>query len=289
MKLEIAARTNDSLGEGVIWNHEDNKLYWVDAFGPTLRRMDLVSSDIESWSMPEVIGSIVFDHRGTLVVGLESGYHRLRLEPFTLSPIHNPQPEDGIIFNDGKCDRAGRYFIGTMHRDFHVNAGVLWRLDPDLTCHRIDHGITVSNGLAWSPDNRTMYLADTRKDVVYAYDYEIETGSASNRRLFLSTEGRPGRVDGATTDAEGNYWAAMIHEGAVACFSPQGVELRRVDLPVAHPTMCTFGGPGLDRLFVATSRRFLDEAGLRDQPLAGSMFVVDELDAKGLPETFFAG
>lgn len=289
MELDVVARTNDSLGEGVIWNHEEQSLYWVDAFGPTLHRMDQGSSGVESWTMPEVIGSVVFDHHGTMVVGLESGYHRLRLNPFTLSPIQNPQPADGIIFNDGKCDRAGRYFIGTMHRDFREDAGALWRLDPDLTCQRVDDGITVSNGLAWSPDDRTMYFADTRKDVVYAYDYDVETGSAMGRRVFLSTEGRPGRVDGATTDAEGNYWAAMIHEGAVACFSPLGVELRRIDLPVAHPTMCTFGGRGLDRLFVATSRRFLDEAELGDQPLAGSMFVIDGLDAEGLPETFFAG
>lgn len=289
MRLEIAARTSDLLGEGVIWNPVEDALYWVDAFAPAIRRLNETSGVVDSWTMPEVIGSLVFDHHGTIVAGLESGYHRLSLDPLIIEPICNPQPGPGVIFNDGKCDRRGRYFIGTMHRDFLEGAGILWRLDPDLTCHRIDTGFTVSNGLAWSPDNRFMYFADTRKDIVYVYDYDIETGEATNRRPFISTAERPGRIDGATVDVEGNYWAALIHEGAVGCFSPEGEELRRVELPVDHPTMCTFGGPDLERLYIVTSRRFLDPEGLKEQTLAGSLFVADDLDTRGIAEPFFAG
>ncbi len=289
IRTEIAAETGDILGEGVIWNHQENALYWVDAFAPAVRRLDPSSGTVQSWTPPEIVGSLVFDHYGTIVAGLESGYHRLSLDPWSIEPICNPQPEAGIIFNDGKCDRRGRYFIGTMHRDFVEGAGVLWRLDPDLSCHRIDSGISVSNGLAWSPDDRRMYFADTRRDVVYVYDYDIETGGVSNRRVFISTAERKGRIDGATVDVEGNYWAALIHEGAVGCFSPTGEELRRIDLPVDHPTMCTFGAKDLDRLYVVTSRRFLDPGGLDSQPLAGSLFVVEGLDAQGIPEPFFAG
>lgn len=289
MELEIAARTGDNLGEGVIWNPREEALYWVDAFAPAIRRLDPVGGEVTSWETPEVIGSLVFDEKGTVVAGLESGYNRLTLDPWSIEVICNPQPEPGIIFNDGKCDRRGRYFIGTMHREFLADVGVLWRLDPDLTCHRVDDGITVSNGLAWSPDDRIMYFADTRKDVVYAYDYEIETGEASNRRVFVSTADRKGRIDGATVDVDGNYWAALIHEGAVGCFSPEGREIRRVDLPVDHPTMCSFGGADLDLLYIVTSRRFLDAEGLERQPLAGSLFAVGGLETQGIAEPFFAG
>lgn len=289
MKVEIAARTGDSLGEGVIWNHGENALYWVDAFAPAIRRLDPSSGRVQSWDMPEIIGSLVFDHHGTAVAGLESGYHRLSFDPLELQPIVNPQPEAGIIFNDGKCDRRGRYFIGTMHREFREGAGVLWRLDPDLSCHRIDDGIHVSNGLAWSPDDARMYFADTRRDLVYVYDYDIDAGAATGRRVFISTHDRVGRIDGATVDAAGNYWAALIHEGAIGCFDPKGREIYRIDLPVRHPTMCSFGGANLDELYVVTSRRFLKPGEAEEQPLAGSLFVVTGLDAQGLPEPFFAG
>ena len=218
-----------------------------------------------------------------------SGYCRLSLDPWWIEPICNPQEKTGIVFNDGKCDRKGRYFIGTMHKEFVENAGILWRLDPDLTCHKIDQGFNVSNGLAWSPDNRTLYFADTRRDVVYAYDYDIESGNASNRRVFISTSDRMGRVDGATVDAEGNYWASLIHEGAIACFSPDGIELRKIELPVKHPTMCTFGGTDLNRLYIVTSRRFLKPEEVDQQPLAGSVFFVDGLDTQGIAEPFFEG
>ena len=289
MEIQIAAKTNDILGEGVIWNYKEEALYWVDAYAPAIRKLNILSGEIESWTTPEIIGSLVFDNKGTLVVGLESGYCRLSLDPWWIEPICNPQEKPGIVFNDGKCDRKGRYFIGTMHKEFMENAGILWRLDPDLTCHKIDQGFTVSNGLAWSPDNSILYFADTRRDVVYAYDYDIESGNASNRRVFISTSDRKGRVDGATVDAEGNYWASLIHEGAIACFSPDGIELRKIELPVKHPTMCTFGGTDLNRLYIVTSRRFLKPEEVDQQPLAGSVFFVDGLDTQGIAEPFFEG
>jgi sugar lactone lactonase YvrE len=289
VKVECVARTNDILGEGVIWNNTEHRLYWVDAFGPYIRRFDPDSGDVRSWKMPNVIGSLVFDRKDGIVAGTESGFCRVRLDPLEVEPVINPQPAEGIIFNDGKCDRHGRYFVGTMHADFSLKAGVLWRLDPDWTTHRIDSGITVSNGLAWSPDNRTMYFADTRALVVYAYDYDIETGAATNRRIFFRTDEMKGRVDGATVDTEGYYWCAMIHDGSVCRFDPSGKLDRRIELPVRHPTMCSFGGKDMDVLYVVTARRFLEPDGLKEQPLAGSLFAITGLDAKGIPEPVFAG
>lgn len=289
LSVEIAARTSDQLGEGVIWNHVESSLYWVDAYGRAIRRLDPADGFVESWTMPEVIGSLVFDHSGGIVAGLESGFCRVSLDPVEVHTIHNPQPQPGTIFNDGKCDRAGRYFVGTMHADFVPGHGILWRLDPDLSCHRIESDIDVPNGLAWSPDDRVMYFADTRRDVVFRYEYDIDTGTARNRHVFIDTSARPGRIDGATVDSDGNYWAALIHEGAVGCFSPDGEEIRRIDLPVDHPTMCTFGGVDLDLLYVVTSTRFLTDGPARGRELAGSVFVVDDLGVSGIEEPLFAG
>ena len=289
MDITCVAQTKDSLGEGVIWNPGEDSLYWVDAYGPAVHRYHPASGGIRSWEMPEIIGSLVFARTGGIVAGLQSGFCRLSLDPVNVEPVVNPQPGPDVIFNDGKCDRHGRYLVGTMDRNFAPGAGKLWRLDPDWTTHLLDDGITVSNGLAWSPDNKTMYFADTRALVVYAYDYDIETGAAENKRAFFRTDDMVGRVDGATVDRDGNYWCAMIHDGSVCCFDPQGKLERRIELPVKHPTMCSFGGPDLDTLYVVTSRRFLDDAGLRDQPLAGSLFAITDTGATGLPEPYFAG
>ena len=240
MDIKIAANTNDILGEGVIWNHKENALYWVDAFAPAIRRLDYHTNKIESWNTKEIIGSLVFDNNGKIIAGTESGFVSISLNPWQKDILINPQKKTGIIFNDGKCDRKGRYFVGTMHKDFIDDEGILWQLDKDLNCRKIDDNITVSNGLAFSPDNKIMYFADTRKDLVYKYDYNLDKGIASNKSIFLSTSNRIGRVDEATVDVSGNYWAALIHESAVVCFSPEGKEINKIELPVKHPTMCVW-------------------------------------------------
>jgi len=289
MEISCVAQTEDNLGEGVIWNPGEQSLYWVDAYGPAVHRLRHAGGDIRSWTLPEVIGSLVFTSAGGIVAGLQSGFCRLSLDPVAVEPVTNPQPGPDVIFNDGKCDRRGRYLVGTMDRNFTPGAGKLWRLDADWSTHMLDDGITISNGLGWSPDNKTMYFADTRALVVYAYDYDIETGDVANKRTFLRTDDMVGRVDGATVDRDGNYWCAMIHDGSVCCFDPNGRLDRRIELPVKHPTMCSFGGPNLDTLYVVTSRRFLDDDGLREQPLAGSLFAITGTGAVGLPEPYFAG
>ena len=289
IRIEPVARTDDTLGEGVIWNMDEQRLYWVDAFAPCIRCLDPQTGQTYSWAMPEIIGSLVFDRRGGIVAGLQSGFCRVTLDPLRVESVVNPQPQDGIIFNDGKCDRRGRYFVGTRHRDFIAGAGTLWRLDPDWSVHRVDAGFTVSNGLAWSPDNKVMYFADTRALVVYAYDYDIDSGEAENRREFFRTDAMVGRVDGATVDAEGYYWCAMVGGGAVCRFSPSGKLDRRIELPVRHPTMCSFGGPDLDTLYVVSARHFLTKGESAEQPLAGSVLAITGLGVRGLPEPTFAG
>ena len=148
-------------------------------------------------------------------------------------------------------------------------------------------GLIVGNGIAWSPDDRSMYLADTFAGTVWRYDFDIATGALANRRPFISTAHIRGFVDGATVDADGCYWAALFRGGAVAQFDPDGKLVRHIRLPVSNPTMCAFGGPDLDILYVTSASRFLDEAQLRAQPLAGHVFAIEGLGARGLPEPRF--
>ena len=288
-EVECVARGNDVLGEGPIWHPAERALYWVDALGKAIRRFDPESGGVTSWETPEAIGSLVFRTGGGIVAGMKSGFRFIDLEAGTFHTVADPQPGESILLNDGKCDRRGRYWCGTMDLTFSQPLGILWRLDPDLSCHAMDDGITVSNGIAWSPDDRTMYYADTRADTVYAYDFDIDAGTVSNRRVFLSTKDMTGRVDGATVDTEGYYWCALIHDGHIHRYAPDGRLERRVELPVKHPTMCTFGGEGLDELYVTSGNRFLDAEGRAEQPLAGSLFVIRGLGVRGLSEPFFAG
>ena len=287
--IECVAEVGDILGEGPIWNVAEQALYWVDAYGQAIRRYTPEDGSVDSWKMPELIGSLVFREPGGIIAGMKSGFRFVDLDSNIFETIADPQPGSNILLNDGKCDRRGRYWCGTIDMSLSRPDGKLWRLDPDLTCHCMDTGITVSNGIAWSPDDTIMYFADTRADTVYAYDFDIETGAIANRRVFLSTGDMPGRVDGATVDTEGYYWCALIHDGHIARYAPDGRLDRRIDLPVRHPTMCTFGGAGFEDLYVTSATRFLTAETKAEQPQAGALFVIRDLGVRGLPEPLFAG
>jgi sugar lactone lactonase YvrE len=151
----------------------------------------------------------------------------------------------------------------------------------------MEDGLIGGNGIAWSPDDRSMYLADTLAGMVWQYDFDAASGRIANRRPFVSIDRTEGAPDGATVDADGCYWTALFRGGAVAQFDPDGKSIRRISLPVSNPTMCAFGGPDLDILYVTSATRFLDEAQLRAQPLAGHLLAIRGLGARGLPEPKF--
>ncbi len=192
------------------------------------------------------------------------------------------------VFNDGKCDSRGRFWVGTMHRDVTEPVGALYRVDTDLHITRMADGITLSNGIAWSPDERVLYHCDSRPGRVWAYDYDIGTGGIANRRLHIDFAGREGRPDGCTVDGEGGLWIAEIGAGQVTRFDPAGRETLAVPLPVSKPTSVTFGGPGLRTLFVTSMRYGLSEEALMREPLAGGVFAVDA-GIGGLPAAQFGG
>ena len=278
------------LGESPVWNAAERALYWVDILGPSIQRYDPASGEARVWDMAEEIGSMAFRAGGGVVAALRSGFHFVDLESGAAERVADPEPDKpDNRFNDGKCDRAGRYWCGTMAMDMSAGVGALYRLDADLSCHKMVDGITVPNGLAWSPDDRVMYFADTRAQTVWAYDFDIATGAIANRRVFISTEGVAARIDGATVDRDGNYWCAHIDDWSIACYDPNGALARTVRLPVQHPTMCAFGDNNLDVLYVTSLTTRLKPGEEKDQPLAGALFAIHGLGAVGLPEPCFAG
>jgi len=281
-----------TLGECPLWDGRRGLLFWIDSLQQKVWACGPHGEDPRCWSVPDVIGSIGLCRDERLIAGCRRGFGIVTLGDGGIAAIEwlgDPEPErlDNRL-NDGKVDRAGRFWCGSMHEGFVVGRGALYRLDPDLRWHRVDSGFTVSNGLAFSPDGTRLYFSDSREDRSYQYDLDPRSGAAAGRRAFVDTTAYAGRIDGATVDADGNYWAALFEGGAVACFSPDGVLLRRIALPVGSPTMCCFGGPGLETLFV-TSATFHMTGVERDRdPQSGSLFAVRGLGVGGLEEPRFA-
>lgn len=292
--LECVVEAKNTLGEGLFWNTKEQALYWLDSQGrPKIQRLDPGTGKVRSWAMPDEIGSMVFREKGGIIAGLKSGFYLIDIDPAkdrtTLELLHDPEPDlpDNRL-NDGKCDRAGRYWCGSLDNTGGTN-GRLYRIDPDHSVHCMETGVTISNGIGWSPDNRTMYYASTRADVCWAYDFDLATGTIENRRTFIDTSDQPGKVDGATVDADGCYWAAMVWGWEIARYDPDGKVMEKIRLPVQHPTMCSFGGPDLDILYVVSTRKFLTPAMEKEQRLAGALFALHGTGATGLPEPFFKG
>ena len=283
----------DRLGEGPQWNVREQRLYWVDAFAPAIRRLDPADGSVRSFQLADDVGSFVFCEDGSLIGGTRAGFQRIRMREdggADCTVIADPLARDRrLLLNDGKCDRRGRYWCASVHSDFIGRQAELFRLDPDLSVTRMDGDFVIGNGIAFSPDDSRMYLADSRDETVWVYDFDLDRGRIAGKRRFFSTTGIEGRVDGATCDTDGNYWCALVHGAAVACISPAGRIIERIALPVRHPTMVTFGGPRLDQLYVTTALQMLAPDERAAWPLAGALLRIDGLGAAGIAEPVFAG
>lgn len=291
MDVDRVSLSACELGESPLWDHRSARLLWIDAwhghvhaFDPLSRATSLSDFSGELGGIP--IGAIGLHAAGGLVASARGGFYHLDTERGSarlIAEAERDRPATNRL-NDGKCDRAGRFWSASVNTDHRTPSGALWCLEADGAPMLKQDGLVVGNGIAWSPDARTMYLADTFSALVWRYDFDISSGTLANRRPFVSTADMAGFVDGATVDANGCYWAALFRGGAVAQFDPDGKLVRRIDLPVANPTMCTFGGPALDTLFVTSAYRFLDEAARRSQPLAGHVFALHGIGARGIGE-----
>ena len=287
MEVSCIADVKAVLGEGPVWVEREQALYWVDIKGLKIFRLDEADS-LTSWQTPFRIGSLAPRAQGGFIAGTERGFAIVDPGEERFELLADPEPErTDNRFNDGKVDRCGRFWAGTMDDTEARSSGALYRLDTLSRWERVDDGYKVTNGPAFSPDGSVMYHTDSARQTIYAFDLE-EDGSASNRRVFARFGEGEGYPDGMTVDSEGCLWVAFWDGWCIRRLSPSGEPMLQVDVPVQRPTSCAFGGPSLDRLYVTSASIGLDQTDLGVQPYAGGLFVV-EPGVSGLAELPFRG
>jgi len=286
--IQRIGATSDILGEGPIWDVREQALYWVDIRKPAVQRYDWATRTVKSWSMPEMVGSLAVREKGGLVVALKSQIAFFDLATGALDRIASPEVgREAMRFNDGKCDRQGRFWAGTMNVVTRDPEGTLYRLDPVRGCVSMERRIRIPNSLAWSVDSRTLYFADSPLRTIFSYPFDPATGEIGAPLSFATVEA-PAIPDGATIDAEGCLWSAHYDGWRVVRFMPDGRIDRVIDLPVQRPTSCQFGGPDLSVLFVTTARQKLTPQELATQPLAGALLALD-VGVRGMAEARYVG
>lgn len=290
----------DGLGESPFWHPQERRLYWVDIPLKQLRRLDVATGQLDSWPMPQHPGCIAPARSGGLVVALRDGMYRAREWGGELAPIHRFDHDPATTrFNDGKADPLGRFWAGTMYEPKGAAVAALFSLDArgaEIDVRRHAGDAVTGNGLAFSPDRRTVYWADTQAHRVRAWDWDAEANRLSNERLFHQFAPKPagwqpgdpgygGRPDGAAMDVEGCYWAAMFEGGRLVRLSPRGELLAELPTPVLCPTMPCFGGDDGRTLYV-TSGGQRGDAEMAARPLSGHV-IATRVDVPGLPVNFF--
>ena len=277
------------LGEGPVWDSKSARLHWLDADQKKLFTFDPTTDAAQISDLPAYPGSYAMRKGGGLVMAYRNQIALIYDEIASAKIIETPKVDFSVErFNDGACDRRGRFWVGTMDRKLKEPVGSLFRLDPDLSLHKIETDLVCSNGIAFSPDDRVMYHTDTGAGKIYAYDYDIASGSVDNRRVFADFSGQAGRPDGCTIDAEGCLWVAQVGGGILVRIDPAGNRIREIVLPTLRPTSVMFGGAKLNTLYITTMKFGLTPEMLAQQPDAGGLLAID-LDVPGLSEPMFAG
>jgi sugar lactone lactonase YvrE len=287
-RLELDARA--TLGEGPCWDARASRLHWVDIEGCALHRYDPATGRDEVRALGRMPGAVVPRRSGGLLLAMQDGLRALDPETGEWTTLADPEEGDPEMrFNDAKCDPAGRFWAGSMAISAEAGRGSLYVLDAALRLERKLDGLAISNGLAWSPDERILYHIDSPTHRVTAFDYERETGRISAPRVAVTIPDGMGDPDGMTIDVEGMLWIALWGGSAVARWDPgSGALLERVELPVSQVTCCAFGGAELDTLYITSARSRLTEAQLASEPLAGGLFSVRP-GVRGFPAVEFAG
>ena len=294
-RIQVAVASPSRLGESPLWHPREQRLYYCDIPGRRLNRFDPASGELVHWDFPVEPGSCAPMLDGGLLLAMRDGLWRFDPATGERTRLADP-PYDGQTerFNDGKCDPQGRFWVGTIYEPRDPALAALYCYSGGRLERKAD-GITVSNGLAWSPNGRTMYWSDTKAHTIYAFDVDPASGALSRRRVFASfdvkTAGQElasygGRPDGAAVDAEGCYWVAMFEGQRLLRLSPEGEQMREVRLPVRCATMPCFGGADLKTLYITTAREQRPEAELAQQPYAGCVLSL-EVDVPGLPANMF--
>ncbi len=291
-------------GESPVWNAQERALYWTDIYSQKLHRYDAVTGSDREWHLRERLASFAFCESGGEVEGegegegggeaggmagsFHSGFALFWPDRGTRAWVSRPLlGDERVYFNDGRCDRSGMaYWTGSTDTGKKLPIGALYRFGADGSCRRMAEGTISSNGIAFSPDNRILYYADTRSYVVWQFDHDPATGNLANRRVFVNVGAEGGLADGAAVDAEGHYWSARVHRGSIIRHRPDGSVEREIAMPTKCPTMVAFGGEDLQTLYITSGIRPLSPAQLAVETQAGSLFSM-RVDVPGLPEPRF--
>lgn len=284
MNIETVTDHKCLLGEGPVWDAKESQMYWLDIFRGEIFCYSLASRTLHSYPIGEMVGSMALCTDGSLIFASKSGFGFLNKVTGKIKML--AKPEDHLPnnrFNDGKCDPAGRFWAGTMSLSEEKGAGNLYVLERNQAHKKIEN-VTISNGLAWSLDYKTMYYIDTPTRKVVSFTFDKATGNISNRKIIIHIPKEDGYPDGMTIDTEGMLWIAHWDGWQVTRWHPvSGKKIHAIPLPAAKITSCTFGGNGLTDLYITSASVGLSPKELEKQPLAGSLFVIKNCGFQGMP------
>ena len=288
--LECVLDCKVELGEGPVWDPDEQLLYWVNIKAHEIHCFDPSMGKDKVWKTPADVGSLALRCDGGLVVALKTGF--FFFDPASGKFTVVAEPEPGLPdnrFNDGKTDRQGRFWAGSLYDpDETKPTGGLFRLDPDRSCHKMVDEIFASNALAFSPDSRTMYYGDSRRRIVWAWDFDAADGAIRNRRVFIELKPGEGTADGAAVDNDGCYWLTQPPAARVVRYDPKGRIDRVIEMPVSQPTCVAFGGAKMDTLYITSAKYRMPAEQLAREPLAGALFAAYP-GVTGPSDVFFAG
>ncbi|TPL97834.1 SMP-30/gluconolactonase/LRE family protein [Mesorhizobium sp. B2-3-11] len=280
----ISAPTRDRLGESILWHPVEQALYWIDFYGPTVHRQRRGSGVVDSWKIDlgETIGSLVLTDKG-LLLALDHGLHLFDTQTGKARAFADPKNgQANLVYNDGKVDRAGRYWIGTYDVSERDPNAVFFRMGPSTSWEVADKGFVICNGPAFSPDNRRLYFSDTVGHRILRYELD-DSGSISGRRVFFAFANNDGMPDGLAVDSAGNVWCALYGGSKVVCIDPKGTLRRSLYLPATFVTSLCFAGPDLKTLCVTTGWDSRTTEATKANDVGGAVFR-RPVDIAGLPE-----
>mmetsp|Transcript_24618 Transcript_24618/g.30717 ORF Transcript_24618/g.30717 Transcript_24618/m.30717 type:complete len:301 (-) Transcript_24618:54-956(-) len=285
---QVIVDCHNKLGEGVTWDPESETVYWIDIEGKELHQYDPENGAHKMWALPSRPGSFAIACDGRFLFGFEEGFALYDLETRSIERIEGPYVQEGNLrLNDGKCDRQGRFICGGYNEDSEQACGV-YQVDLDLSIKELfDFKVRCANSTCFSPDGRTMYFTDSPSKQILAFDYNVDTGEASNKRVFVNIVSDDAVADGSTVDSLGYLWNAEWNSGLIRRYTPDGTLDRTVRIPTAKRLTClSFGGKDLDTLYITSASIDLTETELKEQPDAGALFAL-KVDVTGIPEPRF--
>lgn len=288
-KLSLALDAKAQIAEGPFWDQKEQLLYWVDILEKKINIYDPALGKNKHIQLDKMIGALIpTNEQGKLLAALTDGLYIIDAETVEQEFLVNPETNtDQTRFNDGKCDRSGRFWVGTMDLEEDRPLGNLYCLDKELNLEEKVKDVKISNGLAWSLDNKKMYYIDSPTKKVFAFDYDLETAEISKRRVIIKFAEGEGVPDGMTIDNQGKLWIAHFGGAQVSRWDPEtGKKIDKVELPVSNVTSCAFGGKNMDELYMTTASVGLSEKEKQAQPYAGGIFRY-QAELKGLESVKF--